>query len=361
MRKNGQYTLAEIVDLFLTELGIDKKKYFSQYLVIAGLVWQDIFRNTLWVSKSVWLPVKAGEPYDYIEIPCDSQRIFAVTDVDHCGNLQPLYYNPQLNVIPKPKTSNCGCGVCDCGGMCEEVGGLTLTTKLAFTINGIDYYEKEWMKYCPNGDIMRYREVPTKKFNDRIGDGGDFNDDQNDDYLIGNGALANFTIVTQTFQDIVCQLKVRICGCPEPIQENRDLLIQHCGCHFPIFGKHHKKCCREFQQNVNNNHFGEAKIDECGTRILVRHLRKKTNYLQLIYQSNGRDIDQETQVPDYALDCMQSGIDHRRKRFKTGTFSKSERDDAKYMYIDEQNKLIGYLNPLDWGQVEQAQDTKILW
>lgn len=360
MEQAGQYTIAEAVDLYLSELNIDKKKYFSSYLISAGFVYQDIFRETLWTTKSIWQPVKAGDPYNYIDVPCNSQRVFSVSAVDHCGNIQPLYYNPQLNIIPKPKTSHCGCTQCDCSGMCEEVGGLTLTTKLAFSINGVDYYEKEWMKYCRNGDILRYREVPTRKFNDRIGDGGDYNDDYNDDYLIGNPGLANFSIVTQTFQDIICKLQVRKCGCPEPTEANRELLHNHCSCHFPIFHTHHNRCCNQYLTNINNNHYGEVKPDECGKKIYVRNLRPGTTHLQLNFQDNGKSVDKETQIPDYGMESMFGGLDDRRKRFKS-QFSQVEKQEAKYHYIDCKNKMIGYLNPLSWSGIAQVQDQPQKW
>ena len=127
-------------------------------------------------------PYRPGDPYPYINVPKSAVRLFSVMDVDRHNKLLPLFYNDQINVLPLPTTQDCGCQQCDCTGAQDELTGLTYTTTALFTINGITYYEKSWMKLCSNGDILQYREVPTKKYNDMRGNFGDFNNDFNQDF-----------------------------------------------------------------------------------------------------------------------------------------------------------------------------------
>src|SRR5688572_6546806 len=92
--------LSEVTEKYLLIRGVNKKKYFPKYLVVAGEIWKDIFQKTLWATKSVWKELKAGDPYAYIDVPKDSVRLFSIGATDKCGNIQPLFYNTQLNVIP---------------------------------------------------------------------------------------------------------------------------------------------------------------------------------------------------------------------------------------------------------------------
>lgn len=362
------YTLSEVTDEYLINRGIDKKKYYARYLVIAKRAWTKLFQNTLWITKSAWLPLQKGELYNFIKLPHDCQRLFSVNQTDHCNNIQPLYYNSNINVIQKPTVKKCGCSGCDCGGLCEDVNSFTLTTKLLFTINGIDYYEKQYLKYCSNGDILEYREVPVKKYNDFIGDGGDFNDDYNDDYSIGNSGLANFSIVTEVFQNKICSLTTKPCGCPEETPENENLLLNTCGCCLPFFNKRHRKHCQTFLEDVNSNCLGEVKLSECGTVIYYRpsrrhhhgHPVKMPDYLLVNYQTNGQDFDSAVQVPDYAIECMFASMDWRSKRFN-GMYSLAEKQDAKYQYNDEENKLIQFLNPISLEFMSNLPDSPMLW
>lgn len=364
-------TLSEGTDEYLINRGIDKKKYYAKYLIIAQRVWQDIFLNTLFVTKNVWQTLKKGDPYDYIDLPKDCLRLFTINTTDHCGTLQPLYYNNQLNVIPQPKTRKCGCNRCDCGGICEDVNAFTVTTKLLFTISGIDYVEKTWAKYCPNGDIWEYSEVPTKKYLDFTGDGGDYSGDYSDDYLTGDPPLANFEVVTQVSQKKLCALTVKPCGCPEDTVENSDLLISHCGCFLPCFGLRRRRHCENFLGNINPNCYGEVKLSECGTKIFYRPsprhhhtgpfpVPKKPTFLLVNYQTDGKTLDTQTQVPDYALMALWTGIDWRSKMFN-GKYSMAEKREAKYAYNEQVDKIIIFLNALSLQALSNIQDAPIRW
>lgn len=365
------YTLSEIVDQYLILRQISKKKYFSNYLLQARYVWKELFKNTIWSTQSEWMTLKSGDPYNYIDVPRGTVRIFSVSEVDHCGKIIPLYYNNQLNIIIKPTESNCGCKSCNCnGGLCDDVGGLTKTTTYLFTVSGVDYYETDWLKVCPNGDVIEYRQVPTKKYNNFTGDGGDFNSDYNNDYLIANPPFADFTIETQTFQKIICHLSVKPCGCPENTPENEELFLNQCGAFFLCDNLRHRRHCEHVVGDTNSNHRGTVKISECGDKIYykpnpIRHHHvqiedKLPTHLLVNYQTSGEDCSSVVIVPDYAIECMFSGIDYYSKRFNN-MYNLSEKKQAKYDFVDEQNKIITFLSPFNLQELSNVQDQVIRW
>ncbi len=137
------YTLMDCVDQYLALRQIGNKKYVASYGVAARYAWRQLFQNTIFSTQSQWQPLRAGEPHDYIDVPKGMLRLFSVAEKDDCGNIVPLFYNNQLNVISKPTVNTCGCSACDCAstGFCEDVNNLTKTTKLLFSISGTDYYE----------------------------------------------------------------------------------------------------------------------------------------------------------------------------------------------------------------------------
>lgn len=361
------HTLSESVDRYLIAKGIERKKYFNKYLVVGEKIWEEIFQNTIWVTKSVWMELKDGEPFPYVNIPGDCARLLATAVPDHCQNLQPLFYNSQLNIIPKPSTRRCSCNACDCS-VCEDLDNMTVTTKELFTISGVTYYEKTWLKYCKNGDILEYKEIPAKKFNDFKGDGGDYNVDHNVDYSIGGNALANFTIVTETVQRKICTLATKPCGCPQNTEENEKTISECCGCLLPFFCHRRKRHCEQFVQNVNDNHYGAVKLSECGTKLYYkpsRHYKavakeKYPHFLLVIYQTNGKNPTQEALIPDYAETCLWHGIEWMSKAFNN-TYTISEKQFAKYQYREEQGKVIKFLNPLRLSDLMQVQDTVQRW
>lgn len=366
---NEFYTLAEVVDQYLVLRQISKKKYFSSYLLQARYVWKELFKNTIYSTQSEWMPLKFGEPYNCIDVPRGTVRIFSVSEVNHCGNIVPLFINNEMNVIQQPKESNCGCKSCNCNsGLCEDIGSLTKTTKYLFTVSGVDYYETDWLKICPNGDVIEYREVPTKKYNNFTGDGGDYNIDYNNDYLIGSPSFSDFTIETQKFQSIICALKVKPCGCPENTTENKEIFLSQCGSFLLCDNERRRKHCEHVLGDTNDNYRGHVKVSECGTKIYYkphphRHHHfpienKLPTHLLVNFQTSGEDCSNAVIVPDYAVECMFSGIDYYSKRFNN-MYSLSEKKQAKYDFVDEQNKIIIFLNPLSIQVLSNVQDQVI--
>lgn len=338
-----KYTLADALDKYLMNAGVDRKKYFVRHLAITGDVWSDLFVNTLNATKSVWQTINQDSQGLYIDVPCDSERIFYVSTEDKCNNLVPLYFNGLFNVIPQPTTKKCGCKQCNCSGLCEELNSTNMTTKVIFTQNGIDYIEKKWIQVCPNGDVLEYRETPVKKFNDRIGDGGDYNADYNGDYNRVTG-FGNYEIITQSFQERICKLDVHPCGCPVSTIDNENLVLGCCGAYLcPTL-----TCCKK-RSNVylqdGKGKVGEAKISECGTKMYVRGLKTEVQYLLLTYQSDGRGDYAQNPVPEKALMALWTGIDFRKKMFNNA-YSWGDKEAARIAHVREVNLLIGFDNKL---------------
>lgn len=366
--KASRYTLYDTVNELMSLNQINQKKYIASYLIAAKQAWRDLFWNTLYITNSVWKTVQAGDPYPFIYVPRDCQRILYVGREDHCGDVKPLYYNNTMNVIAKPKEKKCGCSGCECGGLCEDLNAATFTTKVLFTINGIEYVEKIWIKYCKNGDIIEYKEVPVKKYNSFTGDGGDFNNDFNNDYSIGGGGLSDFSIITETFQRKICALETYPCGCPVDNETNECLVRDFCSCFMPFFGHRRKKDCAHFLVDTNISEFGAVKISECGTKIYFKpgkhHGREKKipDFLQIAYQTNGDPtlLDQQIQVPEYAKVAMWAGTFHYIKYFNP-KYTQNEKQFAKWAFNAEINSLITFLNPLSLQDLADIQDLPMRW
>lgn len=363
------YLLSGVVDNFLIDRQISKKKYYAAYMVMAKKEWQKLFQNTLWEVQSKWMTLKKGSPYNYIDLPQRVSRLLSVSVEDKCKLIQPLFYNPQLNILDKPVERKCGCKKdCGCGGVCESANSMTYTTKLVFSINGVDYYEKIWMETCPNGDVLEYRETPTKQYNNTTGDGGDFNDDYNDDYDIESAPFSDYTVVTVKSQRKVCKLEVAECGCPVETEANANLLNESCGCNLNFGCSGKRRHCRQYFENIDNNYYGEVKLSECGNKIYYRpsHNWRKVSdvefpeFLLVSYQTNGLDVPDEVLVPDYALDTLVSGVYWRSIRFNTAIPAVTKQE-AYYQYEMEVAKLTGFLNPISLIELGKVQNIKISW
>lgn len=365
-------TLADGLNEYLALRQIDKRKYYPSYLIAAKNVWKDLFEGTIYSMNSIWKPLKKGDPYLYVDLPKDCQRLFSVSIEDHCGDIKPIYYNNRLNVVSKPTEKKCGCDSCNCGGLCSDVNSTVLNTRILFSLNGVNYIEKTWVKYCPNGDMVEYKEIPTKKYNDFRGDGGDYNADYNGDFSSNNSAFSNYDIVVNTTQRKICSLTTQPCGCPEETPENEAILIEHCGCFLPFFGHHRRHHCDHFLTDTNTEKYGAVKLSECGTKIFYRpshrhhhhHLKenKLPDFLLISYQTNSEptSITDQVVMPDvYAYkNCLWTGIDFMSKRFNN-KYPANEKQLAKYEYNDASNKLIGYLNPLNFEDLGDIQDLPI--
>lgn len=356
MSNTPTISLSTFLQNYLAEGEIDIPKYFPRYAISAKWAWKELFQKTLYVVQSHWFPVLFDGEYYYIDLPKCVSRIISVGVEDKYGKIQPLYNNAQWNVVAKP-TKQCNCG-CSCDGLCNDGSTTTVTTKEVFRINNVPYYERTWLKICKNGDVVEYREVPTKKYNDYTGTPGDFNGDFNDDFSKPS-AFENFTVQTEVFQKILCKLDVAPCGCPTSTDENLDKLHTHCG--WDCRGGWRKRPRQTFE-NVNNNYYGEVKLSPCGTKVYYRLAKhgKIPDYLLLSWQGTGEEVGLEVQVPEYAYEALSAMLFWRTIR-RNPRYSQSDKVEAERIKNMEINNLILYLNPLSWNFLANVSDTEIRW
>lgn len=374
------YLLSQVVDKYMIRRMISNKKFYPAYLVTAGDVWRFLFKNTMFSTQSEWMTLKQCRPEDfgghgfsyYIDVPKGMNRLFNICEIDECGNQVILFYNNEMNVVVKPKDKNCFDKPCGCaGGLCDDINSISKTTKLLFTINNVDYYEVTWLKICPNGDIIEYREIPTKKYNNFSGDGGDYNYDYNNDYLIGNPPFSDFTIVTETFQKILCKMDLKECGCPKETEQNRETFDTHCCGFVTCCSNSKKRRCEATIGDINDNGRGHVKMSDCGTKIYYKPSRHRHNWncgcgqcgsnkklpthLLVNFQTTGMNCSSSVLVPEYCLEAMFAGIFFFSIQYN-GSYSATEKQMAKWNWVDNQNQIISFLNPFNLIELAQVQD-----
>lgn len=358
-------SLSEVVDSYLVHKFNDGRKYYKNYLVIGLEVWKQVFNETMFSMRNEYMELKKGEPYNYIDVPPDMQRYLSSSVKDKCDNLKPLFYNQNLDVIIKPKRKACGCEdkFCDCAGLCDAIGGLVVNTKEVIIDNPdssppgqpTTYTEYQWLKYCPNGDIFEYRQIPTTQYTFAR---GSYDDSYDISYEIGESSSQ---VVVYTLSRKLCSLKVLPCGCPAQCPENEQLFFNHCGCYLNTFNPSINLRNRWYDEC--NFWAGEVKMSDCGTKIFVKHVEciEKNHHILLSYQTNGINIDGSVQVPNNMATkmCMYAGIEYHRIVFND-RYNKTQKDDAFYKYVDTQNELIKWLNPIseEWAR---ALPTVAVW
>jgi hypothetical protein len=352
---------------YLAERGVDRVKYLPKYLIHAKKVWQHLFTKTIYCVQEEWMPMKIGTPYNYVDVPQGTSRLFSASVTDKNNKTYPLYFNFDTNVTPKPKVAKCACGKCSCtGGLCDDVTALTKITTLLFTINGVNYNQYTWVKVCPNGDITLYKEIPTKKYNNFTGDGGAYNNDYSNDYLLAHPPFTDYTIVTEKFQETLCNIQVEPCGCPTNTVSNEQLFMQYCGCYLPDWYERKNRYYDIFLPQINSNELGSIKISDDGTKIYYipqnYYLQQQVvpDFMLISFQTTGIDCNTEVDVPEYAAEAFSYGLDYYSKRFN-GVYNQMEKRESKYRWVEAQNELTIFLNPISLENLSKIQDAEIIW
>ena len=350
-------SLNDLTDLYLIHKNNEGRKYHKQTLVLMQQVFAELFTQTWYTVPSRYMELKKGDPYNYIDVPVGMQRLLSVSVPDRCGNMKPLFYNQDMSVIKKPKRKPCGCesNTCDCAGLCEAIGGLVVNTKEVVIINPQSsppgpqtYTEYQWLKYCPNGDIYEYRQVPTLQYEFSR---GSYDDSYDVSYEIGDSSSS---VIVVNLSRKLCSLEVAPCGCPAQNQANEELFFRHCGCFIntfnPVVVQSRNRCwdtCTAWA--------GEVKLSDCGTKIFVKWIEniEENHHLLVSYQTNGVDIDGFSQVPNNEPTkmCMYAGVEYRRMVFND-RYNLGQKREALYQYEDKKNELIKWLNPLstEWAR-----------
>lgn len=338
-------TLNDVVSLLCVKKFNDRRKYFKEYLILAQEVWKELFVNTLFVTKNVYLELKKGDGFNYIDIPSNCLRFLSAGVKDRCDILKPLYYNQDLVVTKKPTIKPCGCNACNCAsdGLCDSVNSLSVTTK-EVVINDVTYTEYTWISVCPNGDIMEYRQIPTTAYSFTR---GSYDVSYDISYEIGS---SDSEVVVYTLVRKLCKLAVKPCGCPEQTPENEQLFYNSCGCFLNPCTRLAKKCVKYWGDC--SQWAGECKISECGTRLEIRHVQDLSDNHQILltYQTNGVEIDGEIMVPNYANQAIHVGVEYQKILFSGANPRVIQ--DWYYKAEDEKDKITIFLNRISLEQLE---------
>lgn len=328
------FSLTDVVQRFCIRKWNDRLKYFDRFYSIAGDVYRDLYRNILptIISKYVEVIDDPNEPYPYVEKPSDMQRFFGIWVSDKHNNLVQTFYNNDINIYPKPPVKKvCGCittGLCDCIDNFQ-----TIVTPI--DIDGTTYYKRQWLKCCPNGDVLEYTEIPVKEFN---GDGGDYNDDYGNDYDIINDGT-NVTILK--FTKNLGRLEVMPCGCPKESPYNKEIVYGRCGCYLPL----KPNCCRVWYRDWLHCD-GEIKFSDCGNKIYLRNVKTDKGFVIISYQQNPFDCGEEIFVYDYVQDAIFAGIEEESMIY----FPKATLGEKQFAINNRRKqkaRLFEYLNPLN--------------
>jgi hypothetical protein len=311
----------------------DRRKYYANYLAIAITVYKKLFRTTLPSSKSKYVEVVYDdkEPFPFVWKPDDMQRFYGISVPNKHGRLVQSIYDENLNVYTKPANKKpCGCTTSELSD-CIDNMQVIITPKV---IDGVTYSEKAWVKCCPNGDVLQYREVPVKSYGT---EGGSYSNDYGDDYdIINEGS----NVVTLKFTENLGKLDTMPCGCPIESDNNKKLVYDCCGCYLPCKTFN----CKKWYEK-NPGCLGSYKWSECGDKLYLHKVRADNGYVVLSYQPNSLTPGEEVVVPDYSLDAIIAGINFESIRYfpRAGL---GEKQMAKANYDSEETKLFEYLNPL---------------
>lgn len=334
-------TLNDVVELYCIKKFNDKRKYFKEYSIIGQEIWKELFMGPLWATKNVYLELKSGQPFNYVELPSNCLRFLSAGVKSHCDQLKPLFYNQDLDVISKPTIKPCGCNACDCAsdGLCSSTNSLTVIPKEVI-IDNVTYTEYTWVSVCPNGDIMEYRTIPTKRYTFNP---GSYDRSYDVSYDIGT---SDEEVVTYTLTRKLCKLEIADCGCPKQTPENCTLFFNNCGCFLNPLTPLARQC-NTYWKDCNSPWAGECKLSECGTKLFVRRIVdiSKNHQILITYQTNGIDIDGEVMVPNYCNRAIHAGLEYERIWSKD-IFPPSVKDRAYYEKMKEFENVIKFLNPI---------------
>ncbi len=371
------HTLSSAVDNYLILRGVESKKHFAKYMVGAKWAYKELYWQSQFMNQSKWVEVKAGSPYNYIDFPSDMLLLIGVSEVDRFGNIQELYQNNMMNIIEKPKNRVCECESCGGNNLNDAVNaGFQVVTTYLFSVNGTEYFQKDWIKYTKCGDIVKYSEIPTKKYNDTKGDAPfDYNEDYNNDYSNGMGGFSNFEVVTVKEQSIICHVETKPCGCPVESEENINKIRCSCAAYVGPYYDYVLRKSYEYVGDINTNERGWVKVDDANRRIYFKHSPKIHSYhskheeiernkiphfLLVNYQTDAENLSGSVVVPANSMLALFAGIDYFVKRYSPKE-SINVKQLAKYEWENEKDKLILQLNRFSIDQFKQLKDTPIRW
>lgn len=358
------FTLADMTESYMDEKQIFNEKYYVSYLKYAGNAWAELFNDTLFCFNARWLPVvKVGNTYT-VRFPKDCSRGFISANVtDNCNLVKRIPYNSNVSVITKPNPASYNCSVI--------VSSFVTTTKLLFTSGGIDYYQKQYLRYCPNGDIIEVTITPLKKYLDYIGDiPGDYNDDYNNDYSMPQEAFGNFVIAYDKQQRLLCNLDTEENGCPKNTEDNTQKLIECCYCYSNLL----QNCCNiaPVYTSVGMNDYGCVTLNESRNGLVYTppvNFYKLCNgtipdYIMVYFKANssGNEVTGAAIIPDdfFIRNALTLGIDWYAMRL-SNKYSWKEKLESRAMFDHAINEIIRSKFFMSLEVLTQVSEIQTIW
>lgn len=343
------YSLTETTEGYCLRTFNDRKKYFANYFAIAGDIYREIYRTILptIISKYVEVIYDDAEPHPFIWKPDNLVKFFGVSVTNKHHELIQVFYNQNINVFTKPaKIKDCGCStnsLCDCMDNLQVV----ITPKI---INGTTYYIKQWLKCCPNGDVLQYSEVPVQDYDST---NGSYSDDYGDDYDILNEGE---NIVILKFTKNLGRLETKDCGCPLVTEHNKKLIYNVCGCFLPV----RDDCCKRYHEKTIHCN-GEMKFSECGTKIYLINVKAdKGGYVVASYQTKAVQCGEEVFVDEYARPAIWAGIDRDSTVFNPRS-GEGAKESSNRRYNVAKRELFEYINPLNRSRLFDSVTAELKW
>lgn len=379
-----KYTLAETVDGYLLRSGNIARKYHSKYMAIAEDVFNKLYTNTMptTISKYVEVfPAGPGDKYPYIKRPQGLTRFFGISVTNKNNELLQVFQNDKLNVFTKPPVAKSGCG-CTSTDLCDCIDNLQVVITEKFTLDGVKYYEKTWVKCCDNGDVLQYSETPVLNgtcstwnlFGSILGPAS-FSYTKCDGELVrsqsvpdtgitvcisdnapiiitsGSGTKDRVGSCDSTGQVVVLKtyknlgrLETKDCGCPIDSEANQDLIFNKCGC----FLSAKPRCCKVWYEKSRIDCTGEYNWSECETKIYLKNVKDDDGFVIIHYQVDPVTCGGEILIDNFARWPIWYSMDYESAVFnpRTQTNVKMLREMERRV-TKSINEYFEYLNPMD--------------
>lgn len=328
-------TLTEALNNFLSLQENVNRNHFMRYMTGAKWVWNDLLKDTIWNIRRRVETVRADGT---IELPRDVERLTSISVVDECGNLQPLFYNENINNLKVlSHQSKCSCN--SCGGSDDT---------LCCVFDNITYTDEVKDMQVLDDDGNKSYRIRTYIIKD---DCGGVTKEMK---LYGPQTVNNIDGTNDElrveYTEKVCDLEVNDCGCVLDNVANVESVKRHLCCHLPV------RC----NAPLPHSDYGYFKENPNDSRILNIYGRGITQVI-VVYQSNCINLEGgEYMIPDYAFMAFASGIDYMGSRF-VNNISRVEKREKMADYIREKKKVVIYLSPLSLSEFAQLEKFPKIW
>jgi hypothetical protein len=343
--------LGKAVRSFSLEQGNLKEVMFLKNLQHAIWVYKDIFRTTMWAVKTV-----AVECLDHhtLRLPGDCERLVNISVVDHRGKQHPLTCDPDLNTAKFNCNHKCSCKKCNGQNtLCAMLDDVT-TTYTPVVIQGVTYQQTTSIRADSAGNIQQWTNTPV---------------------------LQAGTTSVQYIQETttICNVEVDDKGCIMATAPNMEALMGYFGlglydpgcesygwldnsayrelipANYNFWGYYNRNAADPdiihiFRNDYKPHHHQEGGFWEKEERI---------GTVLVTYQTNGETPGEEVLVPEYAYDCLISGIIYRQHKLNPRD---GDRGNEFYrMYRAEKMAMMRHQNPVRMDDLEKLQTRLRRW